>query len=187
MLYCVVGVMRSGKTKTAIETYNRHTMCGDKVMFLVPSLLENKDGIHKSRVGTFVHARYVSKKEKINELCKDYDVIIVDECQFLSTDNILEIRELADEKLVYCYGLKTTVTNDFFDATLKLLLVADKISSITGNLCDICQERPSAMNVLFDDQNNIIRQLPDGFTPPLVDGIETDSLYHTICHYCWRQ
>lgn len=181
MLYFYTGSMRSGKTTHAIKTYYAHKASGDKVGFFVPDMFDNKKHVHASRDKLFIQPIYFDNDRSmvdivIEELSK-YTVIILDECQFINVDLILKLRELANDKLVYCYGLRFDMYGEMFDATNYLLEVADRIETLNRAICDHCKKNPGYANVLENPEltNSVVH---------IIDPEENDD-YKILCYKCY--
>ena len=63
------------------------------------------------------------------EAAKKYDAVIVDECQFLRSEQVDWLSDLVDyaEIPVICYGLRTDFQSKFFPGSKRLMEIADKI------------------------------------------------------------
>lgn len=112
-LYFKYGAMGSSKTATALITKYNYEERGMKVWLIKPAA-DQRDGAFtlKSRIGLTAEAESVSPEKDISELYKNReraDVIIVDECQFMTTAQIDQLRWLVDREdlPVLCFGLRT--------------------------------------------------------------------------------
>ena len=134
-MYYFYGLMSSSKTATALMkkfTFEEH---GKKVLLAKPSIdFRNGENILKSRVGLESKAVVLSRGESFQEKIYNldiYDVIITDESQFFTENQIEELRRLADRKyIVMCYGLKTDFMSRLFEGSKRLLELADCIREI---------------------------------------------------------
>ena len=61
-----------------------------------------------------------------------YDVILVDEVQFIKSEYIDKLAYIADEKNIpiICYGLRTDFTGHLFEGSKRLMELANKIEEI---------------------------------------------------------
>ena len=103
-LYFKYGAMGSSKTAQALITKYNYEERGLKVWLLKPSA-DVRDGALTvmSRIGLQAAALPVSPEMDIRALYRgneDVNVVIVDECQFLTEAQIDQLRELVDEKNV---------------------------------------------------------------------------------------
>lgn len=139
-LYFRYGAMGSSKTANALMVRYNYIEKGQKVILLKPSI-ENRDGynIIKSRIGLSAECELVEDLlEKIKQMEKsgdewnDADVIIIDEAQFLNTEQINELARIVDDYhiSVICYGLRTDFTSHLFEGAKRLMELADVIEEI---------------------------------------------------------
>lgn len=134
-MYFFYGVMNASKTANALMKKFSFDRCGKKVLLVKPSI-DSRDGekIIKSRVGLNAEAVVLSPGTTLTEKVPDldtYDVIITDEAQFFTENQIEELRVLADMKhIVMCYGLKTDFRSRLFEGSKRLLELADCIREI---------------------------------------------------------
>ncbi len=159
-LYFKYGAMGSSKTAQALITKFNYEERNMKVLLLKPSI-DNRDGefIVKSRVGLSAKATIVSADDNIYELFEknknNYDVIIIDECQFLTekqVDELLDIVVYFDVP-VLCFGLRTDFATHMFPGSKRLFELADSISEIKS----ICKCGSKAtVNARMDENGKII-------------------------------
>ena len=162
-LYFKYGAMGSSKTAQALITKYNYEENGLKVWLIKPSA-DTRDGeqILRSRIGleaavevippeTDIYARYLG----IREL--NCDVIIVDECQFLTEAQIDQLRAIVDEHNipVMCFGLRTDFQTRLFPGSRRLMEVADTIQEIK-TICD-CGAK-ATVNARSDGSGHIITQ-----------------------------
>ena len=118
------GAMGCSKTANALMTRFQYETNNRKVWLIKPAV-DNRDdkiidnehkAIVKSRIGLEAEAYAVSSSENIVETYSkfeadfyDVDVIICDECQFLTPQQVIQLKQLSESKnlLIYCYGLRT--------------------------------------------------------------------------------
>ena len=174
--------MGCSKTAQALITKFNYEERGMKVLLLKPSV-DVRDGaeIVKSRIGLTAKAVVVNDKEDLykeyEEKYRDRDVIIVDECQFLTGEQIDQLRELVDrENLpVLCFGLRTDFLTHFFPGARRLMELADSITEIkTVCACG----RKATVNARIDERGRVITEGGQ----ILLGG--NDS-YVAMCHKCW--
>ena len=126
-LYFKYGARGSSKSAQALITQFNYEELGMTVWLIKPSV-DDRDGanIVKSRVGLSREAEVITPEDSIRaryEATGGRDVIIADEAQFLTPEQIDELRDIVDELNVpvLCFGLRT----DFFDAHVPGLVPAD--------------------------------------------------------------
>ena len=92
-LYFKFGAMGCSKTAQALITKFNYEERGMKVMLVKPTV-DTRDGatITRSRIGLSAEAIAVAQTEDLYKLYKEkysgFDVIIVDECQFLTPEQV---------------------------------------------------------------------------------------------------
>lgn len=135
-LYFKYGAMGSSKSAQALITQFNYEELGMTVWLIKPSI-DDRDGanIVKSRVGLMREAEVVSPTDSIRELYSatgGRDVIIADEAQFFTPEQIDELRDIVDELdvPVLCFGLRTDFLTHMFPGSKRLLELADSITEI---------------------------------------------------------
>ena len=119
-LYFKYGAMGSSKTATALITKYNYEERGMKVWLIKPAA-DSRDGQFtlKSRIGLSSECEAISADKDIRTLYharEKADVIIVDECQFMTMAQIDQLRELVDREdlPVLCFGLRTDFQTKLF-------------------------------------------------------------------------
>lgn len=85
------------------------------------------------------------------------DCVLIDECQFLSSDQIWQCARIADEAgiPVLCYGLRTDFQGALFPGSATLLGIADVLTEIKA----ICHcGRKASMNLRLDAKGAPVRE-----------------------------
>ena len=105
------------------------------------------------------------------------NVIIVDECQFLTEAQINELRILVDEENlpVMCFGLRTDFQTRLFPGSRRLLEVADEITEIK-TMC-ACG-RKATVNARLDRDGHVVTEGAQVF-------LGGNDSYVAMCHKCW--
>ena len=182
-LYFKYGAMGSSKTAQALITKYNYEDNDLRVWLLKPSA-DIRDGAHtiSSRIGLSAEAdiltpemdAYAWFREKLEGQC---DVIIVDECQFLTPEQIDQLRRIVDDCgiPVMCFGLRTDFQTKLFPGSLRLMEIADTIQEIK-TICD-CGAK-ATVNARIDSQGHIITQ----GAQVVLGG--NDS-YIAMCHKCY--
>ena len=139
-LYFRYGAMGSSKTANLLMVRYNYIEKGKKPLLLKPKI-ENRDGEKeiKSRIGLEAECEFAEdflwnlrcSSNPINDL-KQYDVIIVDEVQFLKAEEIDDLAKIVDKVniSVICYGLRTDFTGHLFEGSKRLMELADVIEEI---------------------------------------------------------
>ena len=182
-LYFKYGAMGSSKTAQALITkYNYEE--NDLRVWLVKPSADTRDGkaLIRSRIGLEASADIIPPETDLLTLFRDRhlhscDVIIVDECQFLTQEQIDPLRTIVDEHNipVMCFGLRTDFQTKLFPGSLRLMEVADTIQEIK-TICD-CGAK-ATVNARIDSQGHIITQ----GAQVVLGG--NDS-YIAMCHKCY--
>ena len=182
-LYYKYGAMGSSKTASALITKFNYEERGMKVWLIKPSI-DVRDGadIVRSRIGLQAQAEIITPdKDLWIEYAKhtDCDVIIADECQFLTSAQIDGLRRIVDELQipVLCYGLRTDFLTHLFEGSRRLFEVADSVTEIK-TICE-CGKK-AIVNARIDGAGKIVTEGGQ----ILIGG--NDS-YIAMCHSCWKQ
>lgn len=183
-LYFKYGAMGCSKTAQALITKFNYEERGMKVLLLKPAI-DNRDGasIIKSRIGLTGDALAVSSDENLYELyAKEYNdckVVIVDECQFLTPDQVDELGQIViDFDIpVLCFGLATDFLTHLFPGSRRLFEIAESIKEIKS----ICKCGSKAtVNARLDDRGNVV------FSGEQVC-LGGNERYVAMCRKCWLQ
>lgn len=138
-LYYRYSTMNAGKSIELIKVAYNYEERGKRVLALVPSVDDRYGvGVISSRIGIQREATIVTPDTNILELFfkenkkKKIDCVLVDECQFLSKQNVQELVEIVDscDVPVLAYGLKNDFKNELFEGSYYMLVYADKIEEI---------------------------------------------------------
>lgn len=180
-LYFKYGAMGSSKTAQALTTKFNYEEKGMTVWLIKPGA-DDRDGVDiiKSRIGLSQKARVIGPKDNIIEEYHNagsYDVIISDEAQFFTPDQIDQLRRLVDEEdvPVLCFGLRTDFQTKFFPGAMRLMELADSITEIK-TICEC--GRKATVNARFDDNGKIITE----GAQVVLGG---NDRYTAMCHKCW--
>ena len=182
-LYFKYGAMGSSKTAQALITKYNYEENDLKVWLMKPST-DVRDGAAtlRSRIGLEAQVEVVSPetdilKRFVGEKEGNCDVIIVDECQFLTEEQIDQLRAVVDEHNipVMCFGLRTDFQTKLFPGSLRLMEVADTIQEIK-TICD-CGAK-ATVNARIDGEGHIVTQ----GAQVVLGG--NDS-YIAMCHKCY--
>ena len=182
-LYFKYGAMGSSKSAQALITQFNYEELGMKVWLIKPST-DNRDGadIIKSRIGLMRHAQVITPDQNVIEeyhKAGKFDVIIADEAQFLSPEQIDQLRDIVDEENVpvLCFGLRTDFLTNFFPGARRLMELADSITEIK-TVCS-CGHK-ATVNARIDGEGKVVTK----GSQILIGG--NDS-YIAMCHKCWKK
>ena len=182
-LYFKYGAMGSSKSAQALITKFNYEELGMRVWLIKPSV-DTRDGadVIRSRIGLQRRAEVVTPEQDIVEAyhrAGRHDVIIVDEAQFFTPEQIDGLRELVDaEDLpVLCFGLRTDFLTHFFPGARRLMELADSLTEIkTVCACG----RKATVNARIDGAGNVVTE----GSQVMLGG--NDS-YVAMCHSCWKK
>lgn len=182
-LYFKYGAMGSSKSAQALITQFNYEELGMTVWLIKPSI-DDRDGanIVKSRVGLMREAEVVSPTDSIRELYSatgGRDVIIADEAQFFTPEQIDELRDIVDELdvPVLCFGLRTDFLTHMFPGSKRLLELADSITEIK-TVC-ACGAK-ATVNVRLTPDGRVVTEGEQVF-------LGGNDAYVAMCHRCWRR
>ena len=182
-LYFKYGAMGSSKSAQALITQFNYEELGMSVWLIKPST-DTRDGadIIKSRIGLMRHAQIITPEQDIvDEYRKvgSFDVIIADEAQFMTPEQIDQLRYIVDNYNipVLCFGLRTDFLTHMFPGSLRLMELADSITEIKT----VCRCGSKAtVNARIDGTGRIITEGSQVFLG------DNDS-YIAMCHRCWKK
>ncbi len=182
-LYFKYGAMGSSKTAQALITRFNYMELGMSVWLIKPST-DTRDGadIIKSRIGLEARAQVITPGQDIVEEYRRLgprDVIIADEAQFFTPQQIEQLRYLVDEEdlPVLCFGLRTDFLTRLFPGSKRLMELADSLTEIkTVCACG----RKATVNARLDGNGRILTQGDQVF-------LGGNDSYIAMCHKCWKE
>ena len=140
--------MGSSKTAEALMCRFNYVQKGFNVLLLKPSLdnrFEDNTPQIISRIGIKADCIKFDKHQDLIELFnienskQKIDVIIVDECQFCSSQQIEQLRTIAYKINVLCYGLLTNFKTELFEGSKRLVEIADSLHEVKS-ICSCGQK-----------------------------------------------
>ena len=181
-LYFKYGAMGSSKTANALITKFNYEERGMRVWLIKPSI-DDRDGasVVRSRIGLSADAFVVSPETDIFTEFEKQDnthVIIADECQFFTAEQINQLRRIVDLKNipVLCFGLRTDFLTQLFEGSKRLFEIADSVTEIK-TVCS-CGNK-AIVNARIDGNGRVVTEGGQ----ILIGG--NDS-YVAMCHSCWK-
>ncbi|MBQ9696291.1 MAG: thymidine kinase [Oscillospiraceae bacterium] len=182
-LYFKYGAMGSSKSAQALITKFNYEEKNMTVWLIKPSV-DTRDGksVIRSRIGLEKEAQVIRPEESIlncYHAAGRRDVIIADECQFFTPDQIDELRYLVDTEdiPVLCFGLRTDFLTHFFPGSRRLMELADSITEIK-TVC-ACGSK-ATVNARIDAGGRIVTQGSQVF-------LGGNDSYVAMCHKCWTR
>ena len=181
-LYFKYGAMGSSKTAQALITrYNYEE--NDMSVWLIKPSADTRDGkaILRSRIGLEAEVAVMTPDTDIYDRFRQTqagkcDAVIVDECQFLTPEQIGQLRQIVDDYNipVMCFGLRTDFQTKLFPGSRRLMELADCIEEIK-TMCDCgCKASVNA-------------RINDGYI--VTEGAQVvlggNDCYIAMCHRCY--
>ncbi|MBQ7885227.1 MAG: thymidine kinase [Clostridia bacterium] len=187
-LYFKYGVMGCSKTASALMCKFNYEQQGFKVL-LLKSLIDSRNMrdneiIVHSRIGLESKCIAFAKNDNLVEIFnqklkeQEYNVIMVDECQFATEAQIEQLKELSLKVPVLCYGLLTDFRTRLFEGSKRLIELADKLEELKS----VCKcGRKASVNARFVDGK--LNTVGD------VVAIENQNnvSYQTMCYACYNE
>ncbi|AZU98143.1 thymidine kinase [Salmonella phage SE_PL] len=173
--------MNSGKSTDLLRKAFSYKERGHEVLYLTSSLdTRYHEGKITSRIGIESDA-FVIKPNSLFELDifydeisrSDYKAVFVDECQFLTKEQVDKLAEIVDNLNVdvFCYGLRTDFTGNLFEGSKHLIEVADELEDLSS-ICD-CGNKAIMTARLVSSTEQV-----------LIGGNEA---YKSMCRKCHKQ
>ena len=185
-LYFKYGAMGSSKTAQALMTRFNYIQKGYDVLLMKP-IIDTRDIIDgeivvKSRIGIFANCKVFNQNTNLFEFVKNLNfldgqkVIIVDEVQFCTAEQIDQLHDISTKIPVLCYGLLTNFKTFLFEGSKRLIEVAESISEIKS----VCTcGRKATVNARFINGKIVF----DGNEI----AIGSDESYTGMCYTCYKQ
>ena len=181
-LYFKYGAMGSSKTAQALITRFNYEERGMRVWLIKPAT-DTRDGadVIGSRIGLSEKCTPIGREDDIYRMFLEShagdDVIIADECQFFTREQIDQLRLIVNEVEVpvLCFGLRTDFLTNCFPGSLRLFEIADSIAEIK-TICT-CGSK-ATVNARIDGRGRIVTS----GSQVMLGG--NDS-YVAMCHRCY--
>ena len=180
-LYFKYGAMGSSKTAQALITKYNYEENDMKVWLIKPSA-DTRDGITvlRSRIGLEAQCDVMTPETDVFERFQSHagrcHAVIVDECQFLTPEQIEQLRAIVDSYNipVLCFGLRTDFRTRLFPGSMRLMELADCIEEIK-TMCD-CGAKAT-----------VNARINDGYI--VTEGAQVvlggNDCYIAMCHRCY--
>jgi thymidine kinase len=162
-LYFYYASMNAGKSSHLLQADFNYRERGMATMMWTAALDSRSGGQVKSRIGLESEAHKfhpdtdlwasISASHKVQPL----DCVLVDEAQFLTSDQVWQLARLADAAgiPVLCYGLRTDFQGELFPGSAVLLGIADALVELKA----VCHcGRKATMNLRVDEGGAAVRQ-----------------------------
>ncbi|WP_028025017.1 thymidine kinase [Enterovibrio calviensis] len=185
-LYFYYSAMNAGKSTTLLQSSFNYQERGMNPLIFTAAI-DDRYGLGKvsSRIGLQADAQLFSPEDDIFAAVSDInsnqkvDCLLVDECQFLTKEQVHQITEVVDKLRIpaLCYGLRTDFLGELFEGSKYLLAWADKLVELKT----ICHCGRKA--------NMVIRTDADGNA--IADGdqvvIGGNDRYESVCRVHYKE
>ena len=182
-LYFKYGAMGSSKTAQALITkYNYEE--NDMSVWLIKPSADVRDGVNilRSRIGLYAEVDIMTPDMDIYEVYRSRggkcDAVIADEAQFLTPEQIDQLRQIVDDfnVPVMCFGLRTDFQTKLFPGSRRLMEIADTIQEIK-TICD-CAAKAT-----------VNARVSNGYV--VTEGAQVmlggNDAYIAMCHRCYKR
>ena len=157
-LYFYYSAMNAGKTTNLLQSRHNYVERGMNTLVIKPRI-DSRSGENRVRSRIGLEAEAVDVDASINLLdlvqnaseTQPIDCVLVDEAQFLSSDQVDQLTEIVDALTipVLAYGLRTDFLGALFEGSRQLLALSDELREIKT----ICHcGRKATMVVRFDGE-----------------------------------
>ena len=161
-LYFYYAAMNAGKSTTLLQADFNYRERGMQTM-LWTAAHDDRSGTGQigSRLGLSIEAHAYSPEVDLFDAVgaelkrREIHCVLVDEAQFLTRDQVLQLCRVADELLipVLCYGLRIDFLGQLFDGSAALLALADALVELKA----VCEcGRKATMNLRVDADGHAV-------------------------------
>ena len=180
-LYLKYGAMGSSKTAQALMCRFNYVQKGFNVLLAKPSI-DTRSSKVKSRIGLEADCETFSKNENLIDFFENFnkkqkiDVFIIDEAQFMTKEQVNELKEISLNIPVLCYGLLTNFKTELFEGSKRLVELSDSLMEIKS----VCRcGRKATVNARF--VNGKITTTGEEVS------IGADEMYEGMCYNCFKK
>lgn len=175
MLHFIYGTMGSGKTLDLLKMRYNYIESNLNTLTIVSCDERGTKEISSRAMRESVEPDlYISEEDDLYKELENSEILIdgifVDEVQFLTIEQIHQLRHYANQHPyceIYCYGLLTTTDNEMWEASKELLLLAHDKNEIHSR-CQKCGKRYASHHLKTKN------------------GKWNDkSQYQSVCYECW--
>ena len=162
-LYFYYASMNAGKSTTLLQADFNYRERGMETMLYTAAVHDRSGyGVIDSRIGlsaeanTYDAGRPHPRRGRGGDQARQVDCILVDEAQFLTRAQVLELASICDELNipVLAYGLRTDFQGNLFEGSGALLALADTLVELKA----ICEcGRKATMNLRVDEDGRAVQ------------------------------
>jgi thymidine kinase len=163
-LYFYYASMNAGKSTTLLQADFNYRERGMETMLWTAALDDRYDtGVITSRIGLQADAHKFTPDTDLwaevtaENTTRPIACLLLDEAQFLTRDQVLQLARLADEANipVVAYGLRTDFQAELFPGSAALLGIADTLVELKA-VCDC--GRKATMNLRVDADGRAVKE-----------------------------
>lgn len=187
-LYFRYGAMGCGKTMQLLQVAFNYEERGHKVCVIKPATDTKNGNKLLTRIGPERETDFCFTKDddiyaKISESYKDVACVLVDEAQFLTTEQVDQLMKVVNHLNipVMAYGLRLNFrrSDAGFEGATRLLQIAHEIEELK-TICE-CGHK-ATLNARFID-GKLVTDGPD----ILIDDGASEITYRAICERCYEK
>jgi len=173
----ICGSMFSGKTEELIRRIKRAQFANQKIRIFKPAV-----DVRYSDMDVVSHDLHsipcspIKEAKAMLDIPEDVQVVGVDEAQFLTREQVEQLKEVSRYVPVLCYGLLTNFKTELFEGSKRLVEISDSLLELKS----ICRcGRKANINARFDNGKLV------------TDGSEIqlggNSTYEALCFNCYSK
>lgn len=159
-LYFIQAPMNASKSAQALMTIFNYEERNYKVLIVKPKLdTRDGDSIKSRALDAKREANLIIGRDEVGVIydtvmSHEYDVVIVDEVQFLTEEQVDELGDIVDDLNipVMAYGLRTDAFTNLFPGSKRLYEIADKFQELK-TICPCCGKK-AIINMRMDAEGN---------------------------------
>ena len=157
MLTFRYGVVGSSKSANLLMQNHDFKLKGKNVLLLKSSIDTRDEAVIRSRVGLEADATIFSKEDSLKEIVsremykQKVDIVLVDEAQFLTENQVKELASISNLVEVFCYGLMTTYLGTLFEGSSALVVYSDNLEEIPS-ICKWCNKKATMSLRVVNDK-----------------------------------
>lgn len=186
-LYFRYGTMGSAKTALLLTMAYNFEERNMRYVCLKPFIdTREATNVIKSRIGIQRECKWIYHDTDLYNMARGLfeeadaiiDWILVDEAQFLTTEQVDQLSRVVDDfgSNVICYGLRTDFKSHLFEGSRRLFEIADTIDEIKSTCT--CGHK-TIINARIDKNGDFVEEGEQ------VE-IGGDERYIAVCRKCWR-
>jgi len=163
-LYFYYSAMNAGKSTVLLQSAYNYKERGMDTLLFIPAIAMREQKKISSRIGLSAEAVSFDPEFQLFDYTKNIkqknpkiQCVLIDEAQFLTKDQVLQLTEIADElnMPVLAYGLRSDFLGEPFPGSQYLLVWADNLIEIK-TICH-CGKK-ATMNTRIDQKGNPVKK-----------------------------